>query len=287
VRAPLKGDDYFCRQVNAAAEKVQKTYLEAIKPAIVMRQANAMLGDGTVTQTCTFDPQKVRTFYQQLANALEGWTFSGIMKSATEDLHRLYSQFTKEAGKFYFSGYFGIQFHVLHYYKVDKRVMEIQKELAKISDKATSFLSTMTSAADTMLAAELEKRGYINLGFEELFVKMFDDENLLEDLHKKATAVESQFPQFEETRNKKNKLFSELNDLVVKLYQTSPVLIDYNSLMQGEEGVTNYFDIEVIKNKKIKRREAFLDTLKIPKEAVDIVTAELGKMADALIKVAR
>ena len=39
--------------------------------------------------------------------------------------------------------------------------------------------------------------------------------------------------------------------------------------MQGEEGVTNYFDIEVIKkNKKMKRREAFIDTIKMPKEAV-------------------
>jgi hypothetical protein len=287
VRAPLKGEDYFCRQVNAAAEKVQEAYLEAIKPAIVMHQANAMLGDGTVTQAGTFDPQNVQSFYQQLANTLEGWTFSGIMKSATEDLHRLYSQFTKEAGKFYISGYFGIQFHVLPYYKVDKRLIEIQKELRQIADKATSVLSMMTSTADRALAAELEKRGYTNLGFEELFATMFDDEELVEELNKKATAVESQFPQFEETRNKKSKLFLELNDLIMELYQTSPVLIDYNRLMQGEEGVTNYFDIEVIKNKKMKKKEAFLDTIKMPKEAADLVTAELGKVADALSKVVR
>ena len=61
---------------------------------------------------------------------------------------------------------------------------------------------------------------------------------------------------------------SELNNLLIKFYQTSPVLIDYNRLMQGEEGITNYFDIEVIKkNKKMKRREAFIDTIKMPKEA--------------------
>jgi len=285
VRAPLKGDDYFCSQVNAAAEKVQKAYLEAIKPAIAMRQANAMLGDGTVTQAGTFDPQKVQSFYQQLANALEDWTFSGIMKSATEDLHRLYCQFTKEAGKFYISGYFGIQFHMLPYYKVDKRLLEIQKELGKIADKTTSVLSIMTSTAERALAAELEKRAYANLGFEELFAKMFDDEKLVELLNKKAVAVESQFPEIEETRNKKSKLLSELNDLVMKLYQTSAVLIDYNRLMQGEEGATNYFDIELIKNKKMKKREAFLDTIKMPKKAADMVTAELGNVADALSKV--
>jgi hypothetical protein len=287
MRSPLKGNDYFCRQLNSAAEKVQKTYLEAIKPVIIMRQANAMLGDGTVTQVCTFDPQKMEIFYQELANVLEDWTFSGIMESATGDLHRLYSQFTKEAGKFYLSGYFGIQFHVLPYYKVDKRVLEIQKELAKIAEKATSTLGSITNAADVALAAELEKRGYINLGFEELFKKMFDDEKLVEDLDKKATAIENQFPQFKETRNKKANLLSQLNELIVKLCQISPALIDYNRLMQGEEGVINYFDIEVIKNKKMKRREAFLDTINIPKDAADIIVAELGNMADAMTKLAR
>jgi hypothetical protein len=286
VRAPLKGDDYFCRQVNAAAEKVQKAYLEAIKPAIAMQQGNAMLGDGTVTQADTFDPQEVESFYQQLANTLERWTFSGVMKSATEDLQRLYSQFTKEADKFYISGYFGVQFHVLPYYRVDRRLLEIQKELVKISDKTTSVLSTMTRSADRALADELEKRGYSNLEFEELFAKMFDDEKLVEVLDQKAAAVESQFG-LEETRNKKNKLFAELNNLIMKLYQTSPVLIDYNRLMQGEEGVTNYFDIEVIKNKKMKRREAFLDTMKMTKAAADVVAAELGQVAVALSKITR
>jgi hypothetical protein len=287
VRTSLKGDDYFCRQVNAAAERVQKAHLESIQPVIAMHQTNAMLGDGTVTQADTFDPQKVQIFYQQLANALEDWTFSGIMKSATEDLHRLYSRFMKEAGKFYMSGYFGIQFHVLPYYKVDKRLLEIQQELAKIADKSTSVLNTMASTADRALAAEFEKRGYANLGFEELFAKMFNDEKLVDELNKKAVAVESQFSEFEEMRNKKSKIFSELNDLIMKLYQTSPVLIDYNRLMQGEEGVTNYFDIELIKNKKMKKREAFLDTIKMPKEAAGMVTAELDNVAVALSKVAR
>ena len=286
MRAPLRGDDYFCRQVNGAAEKVQKVYLEAIKPAIAMHQANAMLGDGTVTQADTFEPREVQNLYQQLANTLEDWTFSGVIKSGAEDLQRIYSQFTKEADKFYISGYFGIQFHVLPYYRVDRRLLEIQKELAKISDKTTSVLSTMTRNADRALADELEKRGYSNLEFEELFAKVFDDEKLVEVLDQKAAAVESQFG-LEETHNEKNKLFSELNDLIMKLYQTLPVLIDYNRLMQGEEGVVNYFEIEVIKNKKMRRREAFLDTTKMTKAAADAVAAELGQVADALSKITR
>lgn len=285
VRAPLKGEDYFCRKVNASAEKVQEAFLEAVKSAITMSQANAMLGDGTITQADTFDPQNVQKFFQQLGNALEDWTFSGVLKSTTEDMHRLYSTFTKEADKFYVSAYFGIQFHELPYYRVDRRVIEIQKELARIEGRATSVLSKMTDAANTVLATELEKRGYANLGFEELFAKMFDDEKLIEELNEKSAVVESQFTQVGVARDKVSELLSELNNLLIKFYQTSPVLIDYNRLMQGEEGITNYFDIEVIKkNKKMKRREAFIDTIKMPKEAADMLSGQIGALGETLRK---
>jgi hypothetical protein len=284
VRAPFKGDDYFCRQVNAAAQKVEQVYLETVSSAIAMHKVNAMLGDGTVTQVDTFDPQNVQMFYQRLANELGGWVFSGILKSATEDLRRLYCQFTKEVGRFYISGYFGVQFHALPYYRVDKRVIEIQKELVKIADAATTVFKDMSGAADEALAAELEKRGFANLDFQELFTKMFDDEKLVQELDQKAAAVENQFPEFEEMGNRKSKLFSELNDLLIELYQSSPVIIDYNRLMQGEEGVTSYFDIEVIKNKKTKAREAFLDTPKIKKEEADLIATELVNIAKALKK---
>ena len=288
VRAPLKGEDYFCRKVNASAEKVQEAFLEAVKSAITMSQANAMLGDGTITQADNFDPQNVQKFFQQLGNALEDWTFSGVLKSTTEDMHRLYSTFTKEADKFYVSAYFGIQFHELPYYRVDRRVIEIQKELARIEGRATSVLSKMTDAANTVLATELEKRGYANLGFEELFAKMFDDEKLIEELNEKSAVVESQFTEVGVARDKVSVLFSELNNLLIKFYQTSPVLIDYNRLMQGEEGITNYFDIEVIKkNKKMKRREAFIDTIKMPKEAADMLSGLLGAVGETLRKVVR
>ena len=287
MRTPIKGDDYFCRQVNAAAEKVQEAFLDAIKPAIAMRDAKAMLGDGTITQAYTFDPQNVENFLRQLGSTLEGWAFSGILKSATEDLHRIYSTFTKEAGKFHMSAYFGIQFHALPYYRVERRVIDIQKELVRIEYDATSVLSNMIDAADRLLATELEKRGYTNLGFDDLFVRMFEDEGLIEELNEKAAVVENQFPQLIASRSRKNELLSELNDLVVKFYHTSSVLIDYNRLMQGEEGITNYFDIEVLKNGKTKRREALLDTTKIPKEVADILSLQLRAVEEMLYKIER
>ena len=283
MRTPFKGSDYFCDQLNTAAANVQKTYLETVTPAIAMHNVNAMLGDGTVTQVRTFDPQNVQVLYQRFANILEGWIFSGILKSTTEDLNRLYCQFTKDiGGKYYIIGYFGIQFHSLPYYKVDKSVIEVQKELARIAEDATSVFGDMKNATDSALRTELEKRGYSNFEFEELFTKMFEDEKLIEELDRKASAVENQFPKFEVMGKRKSELFAKVNNLLIEMYQTSQVLIDYNRLMQGEEGVTNYFDIEVIKNNKTGKREPYIDTGKISKQDADAISSELTYVAKVL-----
>lgn len=250
-----------------------------------MQKSHAMLGDGTVTQTDTFDPQNVQTFYQRLTNRMEGWLAGGISKSVTDDLHRLFCQFSRDVGnKYYISGYFGIQFHALPYYKADKRVIEVQKELAKIADDATALYGNIRDSADRALGQELEKRGLAEMDFEGLFSKMFEDEKLAEELDKKAASVEGQ-AEFQKMGERKNALFAELNDLMIELYQTSAVPIDYNRLMQGEEGVCTYFDIELIKgSKKAIKREAVFETGKIPKVDADKVAGELASVVKALKK---
>jgi hypothetical protein len=285
MRAPFKGDDYFCRQINATTQRVQDAFLNAVKPSIALRQENAMLGDGTITQAGTFDLQNVQSFFQRLGNALEGWRFNGILSSATEDVHRIYCTFTKETDKFYVSVYFGIQFHVLLYYRVDNQVIDIQKELIKLEDASASVSDSMARASDKVLATELEKRGFINLGFDELFVRMFEDEGLVKQLNEKTSVVEDQFPEYRNTRTKKNELLSKLKNLLIEFYRTSPVIVDYNRLMQGEEGVTNYFDIEILKNKNAKRREPIIDTAKITDKATDMLSREVGAVEEMLRKI--
>ena len=73
---------------------------------------------------------------------------------------------------------------------------------------------------------------------------------------------------------RKKKLFAELNDLLVELYQTSSVLIDYNKLMQGEEGIVTYFEIETIRNKRTKERDFYINTKRVSKESTEQI---LGK----------
>ena len=287
MRLPIKEDDYFAREVNSAFEIVKDNYLVAIMPQIEMNKANAMLGDGSVTQIDCFEPQRVMVFYQQLVDSLKWWVTTGISTSQTEDLHRLYCQFTREVGQYRMSGYFGIQFHALPYYPVDKRIIEIQKELARIAGEGGNAFKSMAGKGNHIVQKELESIGYAQLGFEELLEKLFEDESLVADLEKKTTALENEFPEFEEMRYKKERLFSELNDLLIELCQISSVSIDHNKLMQGEEGVVTYFDIEKVKNQKTKETDSYINTKRMTKELTEQVVSIFSEMANTLLAVGK
>jgi len=287
MRLPIKEDDYFAREVNSAFEIVKDNYLLAIKPQIEMNKVNAMLGDGSVTQIDCFEPQRVMVFYQQLVDSLKWWVTTGISNSQTEDLHRLYCQFTQQVGQYRMSGYFGIQFHALPYYRVDKRIIEIQKELAQIAGEGGNTFKSMAGKGNHIVQKELESIGYAQLGFEELLEKLFEDESLVADLEKKTTVIENEFPELEEMRHKKERLFSELNDLLIELCQISPVSIDHNKLMQGEEGVVTYFDIEKVKNQKTKETDSYINTKRMTKELTGQVVSIFSEMANTLLAVGR
>lgn len=286
MRIPLRsGDDYFSKEINSAFNSLAATYLEMIKPQIIMKKADALLADMTVIQSNTFDPQKVVAFYQHLINSLEKrWTTTGVSRSRTDDLDRLNCQLIQVVdGKYYIHGYFGIQFHVLPYYRVDKRVAEIQKELTQIDDMIIKTTKSMATKGNDMIQRELEKIEYsTEMEFEELFTKLLEDKKLISDLEGKALAVEKEFPEFEEMRNKKTLLFAELNDLVIELYQISPVLMDYNKLMQGEEGVVTYFDIERIKNQKTRERDSYINTKRVTKESTKQIVIRLNQLTKKL-----
>lgn len=282
MRLPLKGDDYFIREVNAAFESIREAYLNALKPQVVMKKVNVMLGDGSVVQSDTFEKHKVILFYQQMIKSLIGWVTTGVSNSNTDDLHRLYCSIAQEVGKYNIHGYFGIQFHALPYYKVEKRVIEIQKELSQLAGNATNTLHSIADKGNEIIRKELEKIGYTEIGFEELLSKLFEDQKLTEDLGVKASMVEQEFPEFEDMHERKKKLFAELNDLLVELYQTSSVLIDYNKLMQGEEGAVTYFEIDTIRNRKTKERDAYINTKRVTREMTDQIVSKLNQVVKLL-----
>ena len=284
MRIPFKADDYFSNEVNSAFNHIQDAYLEGAKLYLEKSEVPVMLGDGSISQSTTFELSKIIVYYEKLIDSLDGWVSTGISKSNTDDLHRIYFQISQHINKYRIYGYFGIQFHALPYYRVNKRVIEIQKELSQIAEKAANIFSSLAEKGNTMVLHELQKLGYSELEFEDLFTKLFDDQELVRGLERKAQSLEEQLPEFEQMRISKNQLYAELNDLLIELYQISPVLIDYNRMMQGEEGLVTYFDIETIRNQKMARGDPYVNTERVTEELTNYISNVLNELAIRLTK---
>lgn len=283
MRLPLKGSDYFVKKINEAVKTINEEFVYFLKPKLQMKKVDVMLGDGTITNAETFDPKEITNEFRLILENLNDWIVTDISNSKTEDLYRLYFQITCNIDKFYIYGYFGIQFHVLHYYKLDKEVIKIQKELIKLNQDVSESFISLADKGNKIIEEELRRQGFNNLPFEELFAKMYENSNLMNTLEQKAVKLEKQFPQIQDSENKREQLISQLNDMIIELYRITPVKIDYNGLMQGEEGIVSYFEIETIMNKKTGKRDPYIDTKKASsKEITETLTNKLDEIISLL-----
>jgi hypothetical protein len=286
MRLPLKDtQNSNVQEVNSIFYQVGECYLRSISPKISMQEVNVMLADGTVTQSPTFDIGNVLKYFENLVRSLSGWQISGIFQSKVEDLNRIYCEFRKTAGKYDVRGYFGIQFHALPYYQVNKKVLDIQKNLRQLEDKGIQYYSQISQQANKMIEEELSVKGLAKMSEDELFKNLLENEGLYSDLVKKAESVESEFPQFLDIDRQRKLLIQGLENLVIELYQVSPVLIDYNKLMQGEAGVVMYLDVGTIKNEKTGQIDSFVNTKRWSSIHSHQIISTLIELRDAMDRI--
>jgi hypothetical protein len=286
MRLPLKDtQNSNVQEINSILYQVGECYLRSISPKISMQEVNVMLADGTVTQSPTFDIGNVLKYFENLVRSLSGWQISGIFQSKVEDLNRIYCEFRKTAGKYDVRGYFGIQFHALPYYQVNKKVLDIQKNLRQLEDKGIQYYSQISQQANKMIEEELSVKGLAKMSDDELFKNLLENEGLYGDLVKKAESVESEFPQFLDIDRQRKLLIQDLENLVIELYQVSPVLIDYNKLMQGEAGVVMYVDVGTIKNEKTGQIDSFVNTKRWSSIHSQQIISTLIELRDAMDRI--
>ncbi len=247
VRIPNNLTDELSAQLNSIYGNISQRYLDTIRKQIRLQKVMVMLADANVTQQDTFDPHNVAMFYEMLSRNLKNWSSQGIEKTDTDDLRRLHVLFTTSIEKYSLSCYFGMQYHALLFYKLDNRIKDIQTEIMLLDEKVAVMKQDIASKENNVVEEELKKRGMDSLGFEETLEIMYNDEKLYNELTSKISNIESKNPEYLQMAKKRDGLVEELKGLIIELYRTSPVLVDYNKLMQGEEGVTVYFDLEVIK----------------------------------------
>ncbi|MDQ5869530.1 MAG: hypothetical protein M3530_07365 [Thermoproteota archaeon] len=282
MRVPLKGSDKFCLDLNSVYSRMEQAYFGSLKSSLKTSAIKVMLGDGTITDSVTFDPQETVRYFNILGGCLKGWSNSGVSKSNTDDLHRATYQISNQIEKYYISVHFEIQFHSLKFYRVDKRVLEIQKEIHELSRKSNKIHQSLANTGNEIVVRELRNMGYGDLPFEDLLEKMLSDQVISSQLEDKAKNVMSQYPELGEVEIKERALGTELNDYIMEVYTIDPVVIDYNKLMQGEVGVVLYMDIEIVNNMKSKERQAYVNIENIKADSRKRLIDSLDKLTSTI-----
>jgi hypothetical protein len=239
-----------------------------------------MLQDGSVTKSSTFDPESVIGFYRSFLKDLKNWEIRDIQEN-TGDSSRIFCQISTNLDNYIIKGYFGIQFHVLPYYKLDKQVIQIQKELFDLSVKNSTLSESVANIGNSTIKQELKDMALDDLQFEDLFERLLQNQELIAKIEDKIKNVEKLYPELDGAENKKSSLIFELENLIIKLYQVSPILIDYNRLMQGEEGIIVYFDIETNvdgKGKKSNKSVNFAQMKSLTKESIFELFKEINSV---------
>ena len=273
MRLGIRSPNDFIQNLNTKNEKIQKLFLEKIQRITNPVTIQVMMGDATVTEQKTFDPESVRSYYENFNKTLKDWTFQEISTSNNEDLRRIFIKFEIQEGNYLISGHFSLQYHVLLFYKPDQRVIESQKELAKIIDVTKNKELQRSDDSDQMVLEKLKERGYKDFDHQKLFEIFFENNELREQIFKEIEQKSD--VDFQELSKRKAQLVTELDNLLIETYQTSPVLIDDTKLISGEEGCLCTFDIEFIRG---GIKEGLFDSRKISESIREKIESRIDEI---------
>ena len=245
MRLGTRSPNEFIQKLNTENEKIKNAFLEKIQGITKPVDVKVMLGDATITEQKTFDPEIVRRYYENLIKKLKNWTIQQVSISNNEDLRRIFTKFEIKEGNYLISGHMSLQYHVLLFYMPNQRVIEAQKELAKIIDLTKNKEQQLSDNNDQLVLERLKEMGYKDYDHQKLFEIFFENDKLREQIYKEIEGKSG--VNFQELLKRKTNLIKELDNLLIETYQTSSVLIDDAKLVTGEEGCLCTIDIEFVK----------------------------------------
>jgi len=259
VRLGTDSSNEFLQSLNKKNQEIQKLYVDRIKNLTKTVQIKVMLGDSTITDQSTFDPQEIKNFYDKIIKNLPDWSIQNITITNNEDIRRIFTKFEIREGNYILSGHLSQQFHVLLYYKPEQRVIESQKELSEIIENTKDKEAELANLGDQFVINKLKELGYKDLDNQKLFEIFFNNDTIREKIY--SEIEQHSDVDFQKLSKKKVDLFNELDSYLMETYQTTSILIDDARLVTGEEGCLCTFDLEHIKN---KNKEGMFDSKKIP-----------------------
>ena len=275
MQIPTSNPDPFIKVMSEKAESIRLAYLEHITALARKVPLKVMLGDGTVTDQESFDPALVRQFFDDTLKKLPEWENQGVSATAEKDLRRSFIKFEIKEGNYLLSAHMSLQYHALLFYKLDHRVIEIQKELSDISDMITKLQVQVGPENDKIIEEKLRQEGYQTLDEQKLFEVLFNREDITQDIVK---SIEVSHAEHTKLVSNRDRLFGELDNMLIEVYHTTPVLIDENKMIAAEEGCLCNFNLEYLKN---NTRQGNINLTRIS----DQTKTNLLALLDSIIKI--
>ena len=273
MRLGSRSSNDFIKLLNQKNESIQKVYLPKMADFTKMVDIKVMMGDSTITEQKTFDPKLVINYFQKINSSLNDWSLQDVSISNNQDVRRIFTKFEIKEGSYLISGHLSLQFHVLLYYKPDQRVIDIQKALSKIIDLTKNKQKQLSNDSDQLVLNKLKEMGYKDFDHQNLFEIFYNNDGFREKVF--AEIQKDSGVDFQEMTERKNKLFAELDSLLLETYQTSSVLIDDPRLVAGEEGYLLSLDLEFIKD---NNREGLFDPRKISNSVKENILKRLDEI---------
>ena len=273
MRLGSRSPDEFIQLLNKKNEEIQQELLSKILELTKIVDVKVMMGDSTITEQKTFDPKQVTNYLETLNKKLIDWSLQDVSITNNEDLRRVFTKFEIGEGNYLISGHISLQFHVLLFYKPLQRVIDCQKELAEIVDTTKNKETELSDNSDQFVLNKLKEMGYKDFDHQKLFEVFYENEEFSKQVY--AEIEKDSGEEFKRLTEKKDRLFKELDSLLMETYQTSSVLIDDTRLVSGEEGCLCTLDIEFIKN---NNREGLFD----PRKMSNITKENILKKLDNL-----
>ena len=288
MRLPIneKENDYkIVKILNSISNDFRSSFETAIKKNLEITQIKVMLADFTITDTSTFDPNKVLNYFfnkEKEIKSLKKCKVVPVQLTKTDELHRIFFQLSLDVERYHFYIYMGIQFHALLFYKIDKNIININNKIRQLEEENSKLKKEVSIRGDQIIKQELEKMGYKEIGNMELFEELFAKQDLSKNLSEKANEVEDRFPQLKQNTRLIETLKKDLENFMIETYQINQASIDSNKLMMGEEGIAFNIDFELIKNKKNRDKTSVIDFSKINDNDINKIQQTFSALIDII-----
>ena len=190
-------------------------------------------------------------------------------------------EFTKsetKIGNYILSLHASLQYHVLLYYKPIQKVIELQKKLAELIGEGGNTESKYEEESDRLIIEKLNELGFKDMPKQELFELFYNDEELAKKIKK---MIDDSQPEVIDSQGQKNQLFKELDNLLIEIFHTTPVLIDEQKLVNGEEGCLCNIDLEYIDNGS---KQGLFEASIIDEQDKQLIKQNIMKIRDIVLE---